>query len=115
MSRSERRNPGAPRARHKEWRLNFDTVNQAALAVLPSLLARWLPGGRVEGGREYCVRNPLRSDRQAGSFKINLRTGHWSDFATGDRGRDVVSLAAYLSGQRQTDAARALADMLGVR
>ena len=39
----------------------------------------------------------------------------WADFATGDKGGDVVSLAAYLSGTGQTEAARALADMLGVR
>ena len=42
--------------------------------------------------------NPTRPDRRAGSFKVNLRTGRWADFATGDKGGDAVSLAAYLSG-----------------
>ena len=38
-----------------------------------------------------------------------------ADFALADvRGGDPVSLAAYLSGRSQSDAARALADMLGV-
>ena len=48
-----------------------------------------------------------------GSFSVNTRSGRWADFATGDRGGDVVSLAAYLHGMRQGDPARKLADMLG--
>ncbi len=95
-------------------RLDFDTINRAALASLPSLLRRWLPEGRLVG-REYEARNPRRADRRPGSFKVNVTTGRWADFATGDAGGDVVSLAAYLSGAGQADAARALADMLGVR
>jgi hypothetical protein len=30
-------------------RISFEQVNRAALPVLPSLLARWLPGGRIAG------------------------------------------------------------------
>ena len=75
---------------------------------------RVLPDGRLLG-REYTARNPTRADRRPGSFRINTGNGRWSDFATGDAGGDVVSLAAYLSGTGQADAARALADMLGVR
>ncbi len=94
-------------------RLDFDSINRAALASLPALLRRWLPDGR-QVGREYVARNPRRADKRAGSFKVNTRTGRWADFATGDAGGDVVSLAAYLSGAGQAEAARALADMLGV-
>jgi hypothetical protein len=43
-----------------------------------------------------------------------VRTGRWADFATGDRGGDVVSLAAYLSHLRQSEAAEKLAGMLGL-
>lgn len=92
---------------------DFAGVNAAALPVLPSLVARWLPDGRREG-REWVARNPLRADRRRGSFRVNLSTGKWADFATGDRGGDVVSLAAYLAGTRQAEAARQLAGMLGV-
>jgi hypothetical protein len=66
--------------------LNFDAINRAALAALPSLLARWLPDG-VAHGAEYIARNPRRADRRPGSFSINLRTGPWADFATADAGR----------------------------
>jgi len=77
------------------------------------LLARWLPGGRVQG-REYVALNPTRNDQHAGSFRINLDSGKWADFATGDRGGDVVSLAAYLGGLSQVEAARRLANTLAV-
>ena len=90
----------------------FETVNRTALAVLPAVLARLLPGGKIIA-REYVVRNPTRADRRPGSFKVNLRTGRWADFATGDKGGDPVSLVAYLEGVSQV-AARRLARMLGL-
>ncbi len=99
---------------HPFKQLDFKTINTAALLILPALLARWLPDG-VLRGREYVARNPRRADRQAGSFSINMRTGKWADFASGDSGGDVISLAAYLSGKGQCEAARDLAGMLGVR
>ena len=93
--------------------IDFEGINAVALPALSALCARWMPGGnRI--GREYVTLNPTRADRRAGSFKVNLQTGRWADFATGDKGGDVVSLAAYLFGIRQTDAARRLADALGI-
>ena len=94
-------------------RLDFAAVNRAALNDLPTILARWLPRGRIEGD-EFVALNPRRADKRLGSFKINLRTGRWADFATGDSGGDPVSLAAYLAGCGQAEAARRLAAMLGI-
>ena len=94
-------------------RLDFVAIDRAASGNMLPILRRWLPDGRVEG-QEFVARNPTRADRHPGSFKINLRTGRWSDFATGDKGGDVVSLAAYLHGLSQAEAARRLAVMLGV-
>ncbi len=98
----------------RRGRLDYHEINRAALPCLPSLVRRWLPDGRLVG-REYTARNPTRADRKPGSFRINLQSGKWADFATGDKGGDVVSLAAYLSGTGQGEAARALSEMLGVR
>jgi hypothetical protein len=97
-----------------EPRLDFDAINRAALSALPALLARWLPDGKQQG-HEWVARNPRRADRQPGSFKVSLRTGQWADFASGDRGGDPVSLAAFLYGMSQAEAARKLALMLGVQ
>ena len=96
-------------------RINFDGINRAALAAgLATVLARWLPDGRVIG-EEYTARNPRRVDRRPGSFKINMKTGFWADFAISDaRGNDPVSLISYLDGCGQVEAARRLADVLGI-
>lgn len=95
-------------------RIDFAQVNAAALPMLPSLVSRWLPDGR-RAGSEWIARNPRRADRKAGSFSVNMNTGKWADFATGDRGGDVVSLAAFLAGTGQAEAARNLADMLRIK
>jgi hypothetical protein len=92
--------------------VDFDWVNRAALTVLPALLARWLPDGRWQGA-EYVARNPKRADRRPGSFKIN-RNGRWANWAVDAKGGDVVSLAAYLAGLSQLEAARELARALGI-
>jgi DNA primase (bacterial type) len=93
--------------------IDFVGINQAALAALPALLRRWLPRGRPQGD-EWVACNPRRNDRTRGSFKINMRTGRWADFATGDRGGDVISLAAYLFDLSQTQAAGCVARMIGI-
>jgi hypothetical protein len=94
-------------------KIQFHAVNRAALAALPAILARLAPGGKIIAG-EYVARNPARADRHAGSFKVNLRSGRWADFATDARGGDPVSLVAYLEGVNQGKAARLLAGMLGL-
>jgi hypothetical protein len=93
--------------------LDFRRINDAALAVLPLLLRRWLPNGRRQG-RDWVALNPRRADRRPGSFRINISSGRWVDFATDDRGGDPISLAAYLHNLSQSQAARQLATMLRI-
>jgi hypothetical protein len=105
------------RSFNNTYKIDFKEINEAALNAMPTLLARWLPGGK-RIGKEYIARNPTREDRRPGSFKVVIvghRAGVWADFATGDRGGDPISLAAYLFGLGQGEAARKLAEMLGVR
>jgi hypothetical protein len=127
MSRSDERSAGRPdaasisairRRNHHtlqpNHRLDFSTINAAVIRVLPAILTRWLPGGRLQR-REYVALNPKRADRHLGSFRINVQTGRWADFATGDGGGDPISLAAYLFDLSQVEAARQLAEMVGLR
>jgi hypothetical protein len=93
-------------------RIEYRRLARASLNYLPLIALRWLPDGRREGN-EWVARNPTRRDEHPGSFKINLTTGQWADFATGDKGGDVVSLAAYLHGLSQSSAAIKLSEMLG--
>jgi hypothetical protein len=93
--------------------IDFHRINRVAVPLLPAIVHRLLPGGKVHS-REYVVKNPRRFDRHAGSFRINLTSGQWADFATGDRGGDPVSLCAYLENVSQGEAARMLARMLSI-
>lgn len=95
-------------------RLDFEHINRAALAALPAILSRLAPGGKTIAG-EYVTRNPTRADRSPGSFKVNLRSGKWADFACDARGGDPISLVAYLENVSQGKAARLLAGMLGMK
>lgn len=92
---------------------DFAAINQAALAAFPAVLNRLLPRGKTVG-RELVALNPRRADRNLGSFKINRFNGRWCDFSTGDRGGDPISLVAYLADVSQGEAARLLAQMLGI-
>ena len=98
---------------HNAHLVDFAAVNRAALRLLPSLVQEWFPGGKRIGS-EYAALNPHRGDRHPGSFLVNVRNGRWSDFASGERGGDVISLAAFRFGVRQIDAAKLLGTMLGV-
>ena len=94
-------------------RIDFEGISAAALKCSEPIVQRWLPAGR-RSGREWVAINPRRADKRTGSFKVNLATGRWSDFATGDAGGDLISLAAYLFSISQGEAARRLAGMLGL-
>jgi hypothetical protein len=98
-----------------EDRVSIATVKRAAMARLREVVERLLPGGTERGGYWVCA--DLRGGK-GDSCKVRLvgdRAGCWSDFATGDKGGDPISLAAAISGTTQLDAAQNLARMLGVR
>jgi hypothetical protein len=95
------------------FHVDFRRIATAALASADAIVRRWLPDGRREGP-EFVARNPRRNDHRRGSFKVNLRTGRWADFATDDRGGDLISLAAFLFDLDQVTAARRVAEMLGI-
>lgn len=95
-------------------RVNFEGIAFAALTHATTLVPRWLPHGKRMGW-EWVATNPMRLDRNAGSFRINLKSGCWADFATSDRGTDLISLAGYLyCDGDQGKAARLLAEALSV-
>jgi hypothetical protein len=94
--------------------VDFKAVSSAALNALDFVVPQLLPGGRRESG-EWVARNPTRNDAKLGSFKVNLKSGVWCDFATGDKGGDIIDLKAYLHGKSKLEAARDLATMLNVQ
>jgi hypothetical protein len=106
--------PGRIMPRRLAPSLDFATVNSAALARLPEVLARLLPGGRAVGPEWHA--GSLRGD-PGDSLRVRMRgerAGRWADFATGEKGGDPVSLAAAVARTRQIEGARQLARMLGI-
>jgi putative DNA primase/helicase len=71
-------------------KVDFRRVADAALGAVERLVPLWLPQGRREG-HEWKALNPTRADSKLGSFSINLNTGAWADFATDDKGGDLVA------------------------
>ena len=97
------------------WKpIEFVAIAEVCRINLHNLLAEWLPDGR-RIGREWVASNPTLADRSPGSFRINTDSCLWADFATDDKGGDAISLFAYLNGLQQGQAARALAQRLGVQ
>lgn len=92
--------------------IDFKGLNSRALRHMDAIIKWILPVGKREGA-EWVALNPRRSDMKLGSFKVNVVTGRWADFASNDRGGDVISLVAFLRGVRQVDAANLLAKFLG--
>jgi len=91
----------------------FEIAARAALNACPGLLYRWLPGGKLVGP-EYDALNPTRVDHTTGSFRVNIQTGKWADFASDAKGGDLISLYAYLYQISQFDAVQAVEVELGI-
>ncbi|MES2709764.1 MAG: hypothetical protein V4726_24415 [Verrucomicrobiota bacterium] len=82
--------------------MNFKEVAILALARAESLVTQWLPGGKRAGAEWKC--GSLQGE-PGKSTSVNLTTGMWSDFATGDKGGDLISLLAAIRGCSQEAAA----------
>lgn len=93
--------------------MNYKAIKEQALSHSHILLKTWLPNGVVKA-HEYIALNPTRHDRNLGSFRINMRSGIWADFATQDRGGDLIALLAYLDHSSNSQAARKISTLLGL-
>jgi putative DNA primase/helicase len=94
-----------------DWKLE----GRRYLGVIYEICQYLHPGGYLEGN-EYDAISPRPSDETTGSFRINIKTGKWNDFADSSRpgGYDVVSYWKH-SRQLGTQAAalRELRDAFG--
>ena len=90
--------------------LYYVNLAEKLLPHAEDLCRHWLPAGR-KVGHEWHI-GDIRGNCGS-SCKINLRTGIWKDFATTDRGGDLISLCAAVFSISQSQAARKLSAMLG--
>lgn len=83
----------------------FEVIGARLLGNAADTLAAWLPKGRRQG-REWCLGSLGGEPGQ--SLKINIDSGKWQDFSTGEKGGDLISLYAALHGLNQGDALQQL-------
>jgi putative DNA primase/helicase len=85
--------------------INFEATQALALDSIDQVLDHFLPDGEMRG-KNYAALNPTRNDQNIGSFMIDTESGMWKDFATDDKGGDLISLIKYVKRlDSQTDAA----------
>jgi putative DNA primase/helicase len=93
-------------------KINFREVKDVLRGSEYMILRQLLPNGKREGN-EFVALNPTREDKNLGSFRININSWKWADFATNDRGSDIISLYAYIKGINQLAAAKELIEIGG--
>jgi predicted P-loop ATPase len=90
--------------------LNFDELRQIFQGNIRQILADICPGGKLIGSEWTCG---TTTGGKGDSFKFNIKTQKWSDFAVGTKGGDIISLYAHNRGIKQIEAARELSDRYG--
>lgn len=90
---------------------NFEVVNARLLGMSENVVRDIFPHAR-RYGREMKIGS--LAGEPGMSLSINLSTGVWKDFATGDAGADLISLAARAWGVSNGEALRRLAKKYGL-
>lgn len=89
-------------------KLDFEGLNRHLLVRIREIVTDWAPGGKVIG-QEY--KAGAINGGAGESFSINLNTAKWSDFATLQKGGDLISLYGEIHGKAPGDAFRELAEL----
>ncbi|GGH62230.1 hypothetical protein GCM10010975_26700 [Comamonas phosphati] len=82
--------------------IQFVALAEALLRDAENLVPAWLPGGTFDGPEYRCAD---LSGGHGHSCSINVKTGAWADFATGEQGGDLISLYAAIHGLSNAKAA----------
>ena len=94
--------------------IDFDLIKTRSLDSLEAILTHWFPNGK-KAGREFQLGSLAGEAGQ--SLKIHLnggKRGVRTDFSTGEGGGDPISLIAAADRIGQGEAAKKLADFLGL-
>lgn len=82
--------------------IQFGPLREALLADAEILVVRWLPGGQFDGPEYRCAD---LSGGHGHSCSVNVKTGKWADFATGEQGNDLIGLYAAIHSLSNAKAA----------
>lgn len=93
-----------------DTKIDFTAIHAAAVSA--RVWEQWYPTGRRIGA-EWCVGDV--QGNPGASLKINTRTGKWKDWASAEPGGDLIQLNAARLGKSPGEAARDLAQTLGMQ
>ena len=68
--------------------INFTALAEALLRDADNLVPRWLPGGERRGHEYVCG---SLAGGKGSSCSVNLVSGKWADFASDEKGNDLLS------------------------
>lgn len=79
-------------------KLDFNEINERALPYAEEIFDVIGLDGEMQGNEYVCINPSREEDSELGSFKFNIETGLWSDFAADDdaKGVGVISYTAYV-------------------
>lgn len=87
--------------------VDFKQINNNLRPFYASILAEICPGGKLIG-KEYTAGDIYGGPGQ--SFRFNIETGMWADFAKNEKGSDIISLFAKTKGINNAEAVGALSE-----
>lgn len=87
--------------------IDFDKLNIYLLPSMEAIAREFAPGGMLRG-KEYVTLNPRRADSDIGSFSVNIQTGVWKDFSSGEGGKGAISLCMFINSIPAVEAAKLL-------
>jgi hypothetical protein len=88
-----------------------EQLESQAVNVMPAILKRWLPDGRISN-QHWSAPHPKNRTR---TLSVDLLTGAWREFPTGASGRTITSLIIHFTGLPQEEALLNLTAMIGDR
>src|SRR5262249_21767497 len=95
-------------------RIDFEPLTAALIPHIVHIILSIDPDPRLSNNKLWFADPNNSNDKETDSASINVKSGHWNARANGNKGRDVVSLVAYLKGLSQSDAGRLAANIAGV-
>jgi putative DNA primase/helicase len=85
--------------------IDIKQIAERLISSQETILTQICPGGTISG-REYTAGSITGGPGK--SFSFNLQTGKWADFATGEKGGDIISLYAQVNRINNAEAAKIL-------
>lgn len=94
--------------------LQFRALADALLDRIDALVESWLPGGKREGHEWKCGDLDGGKGRSCSVRLEGEKAGYWSDFHTGEKGKDLLGLYAAINNLTLVQATLQLARELGL-